>query len=71
MQPPKHTRQSGQRELFARQHVTWEMLPDELHLPVIELLSVLFEQSLSHNELASHQHNPSTLLETSDEREDK
>ncbi len=68
MQPPKHTCQSGQRELFARQHVTWVMLPDELHSPVIELLSVLFEQSLSHNELASQQQNPSTLTETSDER---
>lgn len=70
MQPPKHTCQSGQRELFARQHVTWEILPDELHSPVIELLSVLFEQSLRRNELASDQHNPSILTETSDERKD-
>lgn len=70
MQHPKQNCQSGQRELFARQHVTWERLPDELHSPVIELLSVLFEQSLSCNELANHQPTPSILTEISDERED-
>ena len=61
-------RTTPQQELFAKQELSWNMLPDQVQASIVELISVLLDQSLDRLEADGQQFN---VLEVNDERQSK